>query len=570
MEIPGFSVLLAFVLASSGLAQTGVVEGTVVDGSGTGLAGVSVYFGIADGKHYETTTDATGSFRIAGMDRGEYGSHFEKDGFVPYYSGSDRDGKPVRAGFGQDITGLRIQLQTFAVVRGKVLDADGDPVGGASVQLGTAVSETADGNGGYVFENVTPGAYYLMASAPGHESKSGKERAQFVPTWFPSAIQPELGEKVTIRGGTDVAYEIKLRTAAVYRVRGKVLDAAGRPAPHVTVAASTEASGAQPRGLTMAVAISSKGAAQPFGPFEPASAGYIVIGLPRPLTGLVHGLTTTNENGAFEFPSVAVGRTHFSVWRNPPFPIEADGAVPFIDAPLNINLSSQGNLHADGQAVVAVDDNIDDLDISLEDTAPSFILSGSAELQDSNANHKDWQGSVLFRAEGSSVTPAATLQADGTFRVSNLTPGKYHILPIPELREDGYLDSVLLGNQDVTGRSVFLGPGSPSIRLIYKANGGGVRGKVENGANATVVLVPQTAFSDVVTDYGRIFYCSASGEFALTNLRPGSYYAWALDISPSKLTDADVLRGLILSSVSVRIEEGATAAQDLKVTHLAQ
>ena len=43
---------------------------------------MNVYFGNADGTHYETTTDASGSFRIFGMIRGEYGSHFEKDGFV--------------------------------------------------------------------------------------------------------------------------------------------------------------------------------------------------------------------------------------------------------------------------------------------------------------------------------------------------------------------------------------------------------------------------------------------------------------------------------------------------------
>jgi hypothetical protein len=104
---------------------------------------------------------------------------------------------------------------------------------------------------------------------------------------------------------------------------------------------------------------------------------------------------------------------------------------------------------------------------------------------------------------------------------------------------------MLLGDRDVTGQSVYLGPGSPSVRIVYKMNGGGVRGKVESGANATVALVPQNSLNDAAADYGWLYHCDQDGTFALTNLRPGTYFAWALNVSPVNLPAIEVLRGCL-------------------------
>jgi hypothetical protein len=76
------SVLCTF-LAPALLAQTGVVEGKVLDGaSGAGISGVTAYFGTDQGIHYEAITGDSGAFHIDGMKPGEYGSHYEKSGYL--------------------------------------------------------------------------------------------------------------------------------------------------------------------------------------------------------------------------------------------------------------------------------------------------------------------------------------------------------------------------------------------------------------------------------------------------------------------------------------------------------
>lgn len=48
---------------------------------------------------------------------------------------------------------------------------------------------------------------------------------KFVPTYFPSVVDRSLAEQIAVRPGTDRSgYDIRLQTAAVYRVRGVVLD----------------------------------------------------------------------------------------------------------------------------------------------------------------------------------------------------------------------------------------------------------------------------------------------------------------------------------------------------------
>jgi len=449
----------------------------------------------------------------------------------------------VRAGFGQDVSGLRIQLTAFATLRGKVLDPDGNPVPGASVNLGAGM-ETTDDEGSFVFQHVAPGSYAVTARGPGEKG--------------------EVEQQIRIGSREIAVYEFRLRSVSAFRVRGVVRDSEGRPVPGVTVTVTDSTPPAGPPATTSAFGI--------YGLFQPGPVRYFIIGRPRPAVGeFVQPPVTTSESGTFEFTAVRAGTFQFGVWRNLPFgpDTQAEFFNPHIEAYISAN-SPHGSFRPDAETGAPVDRDTSDLEIKLPDATPPFTLSGSAELQDSHDIAGNWRASVSLASESTLVTLSATLKPDGTLRIENVTPGKYRILPVPALQSGGYLSSVLLGDRDVTGQSVYLAPGSRPIRVIYKTNGGGVRGKVENGANATVVLIPQTSLSGGVTDYGWLYHCEPDGTFALTSLRPGTYYALALDVSPTKLPDIEVLRGLLSSSVSVQIDEGGMATADLKMTHVPQ
>jgi hypothetical protein len=127
---------------------------------------------------------------------------------------------------GQEPVRLRIEMVAFASVRGRVLDPEGKPVAQATVTLGRA-NESTDDEGQFVFAKVVPGSYTLQASlnSDTHNLQAvGEDRTEIVPTWFPSVIESNQAEHILVQGGVNLSgYEIRLRTAPVYRVRGGVL-----------------------------------------------------------------------------------------------------------------------------------------------------------------------------------------------------------------------------------------------------------------------------------------------------------------------------------------------------------
>jgi len=79
----GLLACLAIQSAQILLAQTATVEGTVLNSAThIGVPEVTVTFRTPKGVRYDATTDASGAFRIAGVQPGEYRSRYEKSGFA--------------------------------------------------------------------------------------------------------------------------------------------------------------------------------------------------------------------------------------------------------------------------------------------------------------------------------------------------------------------------------------------------------------------------------------------------------------------------------------------------------
>ncbi len=244
-------LLSALFLCPALISQTpGGVEGVVVDSkTGLPLPGVSVYFGSDKGPHYETETDPSGQFRIAGMANGDYGCHFEKSGYISQYSGTENSPlKPVHVAASQEPVRLTVSLLTYAKLRGRVLDPEGKPVAYAKVNL-AAQDETTDDQGQFSFSRIVPGSWTLKAApgksqvlatpdggfkrtpeTPKPETPPGAERTDLLPTWYPSVTRADLAEPVVVRGGDDLfGIDIRLQSLPVYRVRGKAFNLDGTP-----------------------------------------------------------------------------------------------------------------------------------------------------------------------------------------------------------------------------------------------------------------------------------------------------------------------------------------------------
>jgi hypothetical protein len=121
---------------------------------------------------------------------------------------------------------------------------------------------------------------------------------------------------------------------------------------------------------------------------------------------------------------------------------------------------------------------------------------------------------------------------------------------------------VFLGDREVTGQEVDLNATSPPIRLVMKASPGTIRGTVENGGGATVLLTPQTAKDP---DALLAIQCGPDGAFQIPGLPPGDYSAVAFDRVGTEQGSSIPISSVLSAATRVHVDEGATATAQLQL-----
>jgi protocatechuate 3,4-dioxygenase beta subunit len=154
-------------------------------------------------------TDAEGLFKLEGLDEEEAGVLVQADGFRPTLVRI-----PVSADGAEP---AEIEIDRGAVLEGRVLDADGNPMAEASVSVHSNPSEpfvglrpaATDREGRYRLVGVSPGPHDVTVEAPG--------------------MAPKLRASIEIGDSGD--HDLDFRFPAGSEVSGQVVDDAGRPVP---------------------------------------------------------------------------------------------------------------------------------------------------------------------------------------------------------------------------------------------------------------------------------------------------------------------------------------------------
>jgi len=522
---------LLFLCCSASFAQQppaatakGSVEGQVVSASGEPVRKAQVTLRSTDqrnGGAYLVTTDTGGMFAFPDVDPGSYRASAERAGFVRGEYGA-RSGGTVQVDSGQKVTGVLIRLTPQAVITGRVVDEDGDPVAGASVsvmrysyargrrQLVSAGGNMSDDQGEYRIHSLPPGRYYVSANwRPAMWGRGTQVEETFAPTYYPNAADITAAAPLAATAGSVLrGVDIHLARKRTVTVSGKVVHPAGRPlARGAFVYAAREGTGTW--------AARASGTVQPDGTF------------------FIRGVLP----GSYILVAEAREDTRRLTARQP-VAVPPDGAEGVVLA-LAARGAVSGRVRIDGPG--------------------ERPLAGVAVYLEP---HDDSPAAEAL---------SARVKADGSFTIENIAPEPYTV-SVSGMPEGCYLASVRFGNEDALANGLDLTRGAAApVEIVLSPAAGSVDVAVldsrqQPAAGAAVVAVPEEPARRDSLQWYHSGTTDQSGRVTLKNLAPGEYrlYAWE-DVEAYVWMDAEMRRPFAARAQSLSVRENGRESAQLAV-----
>jgi protocatechuate 3,4-dioxygenase beta subunit len=514
------------------------IEGLVVSMTGEPLKKTQLNLRRAQGRDpgFAASTDDSGRFSIADVEPGTYYLSAQRSGYVPQQYGArrgSRAGTPLVITEAQEMKGLTVKLTPQAVITGKVLDEDGDPVAQANVQammqrynrgkkqLVPAASAQVNDLGEYRISGLAPGKYMIAVNptGPGGMNFGGGRQAprkqsedSYATTFYPNVNEASQALPLDVAAGGEMrGMDFRLHKTKTFHIRGQVIDgAANTPAQNVMVML-------QPAG-DMA-----------FG------GGFMMGGRNMSMV--------RNEQGTFDIAGVTPGSYNLAVNH-----MNRDQRGSAFHQRVNV-----GNKDLDGVAVVLT---------------PPFSISGVVRIEGQEKPQFENARIVLESADGFNMnTPNSTINSDGTFTLEGVSAGQFRINPIG-LPANTYVKSVRVGNQEAleTGAAI---AGPVPVEVLLSATAGQITGTVQDSkqqplSGVTVALIPDSArrnqfwlFKSATT--------TQTGAFTFSGIPPGEYtvVSWE-DIEDGAYQDPDVIRLYEAQGKTVKIKDGSSETVQLQ------
>lgn len=478
---------------------------------------------------YGGIADASGQFRFEGVQQGEYTLRAERSGFLYSSYGAkapNQAGTNLILAPGQQITDLSIRLFPQAVISGRVVDDDGDPVQ-SMVQIfavtwkhGKQHLEPRGGRstndlGEYRISDLNPGKYYLCAqSSFGRQLNElpaipGKPDVREVRTFFPDAISIDAAAPVQVQVGQSLpGIDIRLRRMATYHVRGRV-------------------AGALPQ----------------------MSVQTLTVGIAHENSGFTYFFDGSNvaKNGSFDLAGVSNGSYVLTLYGGSGM-LRQVGRMPVEVAGSDVN----------GVVINAIPPGV---------VRGRVDIEGGPQTGNELANAIPMQVYLQPADEERYNWASSYLKQDGTFAIEDVSPGKYNFR-LSRAPDGMHIKSVRLGQQEMFGKELDFTQGVAGELQITLAYGvAEVSGTVQmpqqdaSSGNsspkpataASIVLVPEELRPDGSgIEYGNT---TQAGTFTMKNVPPGRYRAYAMEaVKRDQMDNPDFLKQLESKGVEVDLK----------------
>jgi hypothetical protein len=442
----------------------------------------------------------------------------ERQGFVRQEYGARQNsmvGTTIKVAPEQELKDLDFKLLPQAVITGRALDEEGEPLARVQIQMmrqrfvqgkqqlmpmgGTQTIDTGE----FRVSDLAPGRYWVSATYHGRMAMFGatparntadKPEEEYVTTYYPGSADQASARPIDVQAGQEMpGIDIRMQKARVYRIRGKVTG------------------GTQPlRNVRLAVHPRERGA----------------------LMGFMGGVGgAVKEDGTFEIGSVQPGSYYLTA------------------------LTMQGVQRVVGKVAVNVShENVENVALVL---GSSVTVKSSIRIEGDVAQLEQAQGKkITFGAVRMQLLPIEGIQFnaaggsvkdDGSFVIENAGPERYRILAV-NLPEGTWLKSIRTGDQEVLNSGLDLSAGVPvSVQVTLGSEPGQIGGTVQDAkqkpaSGSMVTLLPNPMKEDR-HDLYRMTTTDQNGQFTLQGIAPGEYklFAWE-DIEPGRYMDPEFLK----------------------------
>lgn len=518
---------------------TGSISGTVVSSADrTPLARARVLLtsaALAEPRVALSGTD--GTYRFPHLPAGSFSLSATRSGYVPQEYGERRfaPSAPVTLGDGQQLAGIDFAMAPAGVIAGRVLDEDGQPFSGATVDALVSRTEAgaptlvpiaraqSDDRGEFRLTGLAAGQYYVSAFDPAF-ANVGDETGplRYTATYYPGVAFVEQATRVSVTAGVEPAQRISFSLKIV------------RPA-RVSGIIGTEDRRPLMSGAVIMTPVHGQG-------LIPVPTQDVMI-LP---------------DGSFAFRNVPPGRYQIRARGE----VDGRGAALFATFKVavegrdigNVNMVLRPGASAAGRVVV--------------ESARAAKPPGFA----------GWRVRAPF-ADGSSFGDALTgeVLADGSFVVGGLMSGS-HILTVEGAPYPWVLKSVLYRGQDITdlGFDVDNRQRVEDLRVTITDVATDLSGVVRDGsgrvvADATVLIIPlsQQFWTRTSRRLG-LLRTDAGGRYRVRGLPAGEYRAVAsLEMDESEAYRPGLLKDFSDAGVSLSLKNLEARVLDLPLTSMA-